>query len=122
MWFVRYLNGDGRWCQTKITEEKLTKRVRDGKIPKGLEAARHSPGDFRPLAAYPEFAGASADRARSRTAKPLPKHEEPETAPPSESEPTPRSPIPLWVWTAASVCVALTLGLGGLTVWLMRSP
>ena len=120
VWYVRYLNGDGRWCLTKITEEKLTQRVRDGKVPKGLEAARHSPGDFRPLSAYPELVGSSADRTKGRTAKSPPKDEE--AGPPSESEPTPRSPISFWIWTAASVCVALTLGLGGLTVWLMRTP
>jgi serine/threonine protein kinase len=124
VWYLRYRNGDGRLCEAKLTEEKLTQRVRDGKIPKGLEAARHSAGEFHPISHYPEFgAPANAEDRNGPADSPIAEVDEPDSESSSvSSEPAPASPISMWVWIAAIVCVGLTLGLGALAVWLMRSP
>jgi eukaryotic-like serine/threonine-protein kinase len=125
VWYLRYRNGDGRLCEAKLTEEKLTQRVRDGKIPKGLEAARHSAGEFLPISHYPELgAPASANDRDGAADPPIAEVDEPDSESSSSDslEPAPTSPFSLWVWIAAIVCVGLTLGLGALTVWLMRSP
>jgi serine/threonine-protein kinase len=124
VWYLRYRNGDGRLCEAKLTEEKLTQRVRDGKVPKGLEAARQAAGEFHPISYYPEFgAPAKAEGRDGEVTPPVAEVDEPDSETSDVlSEPAPKSPIPIWVWMAAVLCVGLTLGLGALAVWLLRSP
>lgn len=58
-WYVRFRNGDGRWCKTKMNTEQVIQRIADGRIAPDAEACRQPQGEFRPLADVPEFGEAA---------------------------------------------------------------
>jgi serine/threonine-protein kinase len=126
MWHLRFRNRDGQWCKTKLSQDKLLQRLREGRIPKGLQAARQAHHDFHPLAYYPELhLEPLAAKAATQTAE---APEAPQTVvtmtgsdPATETTP-PRSPISPWVWVGAAICVGLTLALGALAFWFMQTP
>ncbi len=55
VWYLRYRNHDGRICNGRATTGQIIRRVRDGRLPVGVEARRHSQDSFQPLTFFPEF-------------------------------------------------------------------
>ena len=124
-WYLRYPNGHGQWRRAKITAEKLTERLRQGRLPRDFEVARQANGDFHPPAHYPEL----CDELPQVDAGPgavAPEHAEPQC----DLEATPSVPsvrerlrrIPRRVIVAAAMCVGLALGLAALAIWFMQTP
>src|SRR5262249_6556663 len=58
-WYVRYRNGEGSWCKTKMTADQVRDRIKAGRISKDAEASRLPQGQFRPLSHYSDFPIAS---------------------------------------------------------------
>jgi serine/threonine-protein kinase len=54
-WYVRYRNGEGHWCKTKMTADQVRDRLRAGRISKDAEASRLPQREFRPLSDYADF-------------------------------------------------------------------
>jgi len=54
-WYVRYRNGEGRWCKTKMTADQVRDRLYAGRISKDAEVSRLPQGKFRPLSDYSHF-------------------------------------------------------------------
>jgi serine/threonine-protein kinase len=55
VWYLRYLDPDGRACKARATTEQIVERLRKGQIPAGAEVSHEPQGEFRPLSAFPEF-------------------------------------------------------------------
>jgi serine/threonine-protein kinase len=66
LWYLRYRNREGRWCQTRASTQQILQRLREGRLPATIEASHQPQGEFRPLAEYPEFRKAAAARAKPR--------------------------------------------------------
>jgi serine/threonine-protein kinase len=54
-WYIRYRNHEGTWQKARATTRQIVQRLRTGRFSGSLQACRTVNGDFRPLAAYPEF-------------------------------------------------------------------
>jgi serine/threonine-protein kinase len=61
VWYVRYRNGQGLWCKTKMTADQVHDRLRSGRISKDAELSRLPQGEFRPLSCYPGFPALSIE-------------------------------------------------------------
>ena len=72
VWFLRYRGPDGAWRKVRCTTAQVLRRLREGKVPAGLEACREDQSDFRPLADYPEFRGLVAPAPASGQAEATP--------------------------------------------------
>jgi serine/threonine-protein kinase len=59
-WLLRYRDGQGNLCKAKVTREEIFERLQAGTIPLDAEATDMPQSKFRPLAAWPAFAGAIA--------------------------------------------------------------
>jgi hypothetical protein len=71
IWFVRYRDPQGNWGKTKGTPRQILDHLRQGRLPKDVQAARQAQGEFKPLATIPEFRDAvSAPAAAAPSAKP----------------------------------------------------
>jgi serine/threonine-protein kinase len=68
VWYLRYRDRQGQWCKAKATTQQILRRLRDGKLPGEVEAARAANGDFRPLGEFDEFRAAA--RQRGKTPRP----------------------------------------------------
>jgi serine/threonine-protein kinase len=66
VWVLRYRNKEGVWCKTKMTTEQVLTRLSEGRLPAHVEAARHSHGEFRLLASFPEFKNVCPPAPRRR--------------------------------------------------------
>lgn len=55
IWYLRYRNRDGRWCKAKASTQQLILRLREGRVPSGLEIGRDAKAEFRCPADFPEF-------------------------------------------------------------------
>jgi serine/threonine-protein kinase len=55
IWFVRYRDPQGNWGKTKGTSKQILDHLRDGRLPKDVQAARQAQGEFKPLSTIPEF-------------------------------------------------------------------
>ncbi len=103
LWFLRYKGKDGTWRKVRATTKQVVDRLRQGKVPPGFEACREDQGDFRLLAAFPEFRSHLPKRRPAPRARPLP---------PAEDEkvvPAPRRR--LW-WLFAGAAAALVVAAG----------
>src|SRR5262249_4345599 len=69
-WFLRYRNREGQWCKSKMTTQEVLARLEEGKLTRNVEASRHSRGEFRALAACPEFRQGAVAANRPRLANP----------------------------------------------------
>jgi serine/threonine-protein kinase len=70
LWYLRYRGQDGNWRKLRATAPQILRRLREGKVPAGLEACRQDQGEFRPLHEYPEFRGAAGRRPRRPPPRP----------------------------------------------------
>jgi serine/threonine-protein kinase len=66
LWYLRYRNREGRWCQTRATTQQITQRLREGRMPATIEASHEPQGEFKPLSAYPEFHAVAVSRLKPR--------------------------------------------------------
>jgi eukaryotic-like serine/threonine-protein kinase len=75
-WYVRYRNGEGRWCKTKMTTDQVRDRLRAGEISKDAEVSRLPQGEFRPLSAHSDFPTLSVQDRRPAASIPVepPRH------------------------------------------------
>jgi serine/threonine-protein kinase len=55
IWYLRFQTGDRKWCKTRATTGQILKRLRDRKIPKGVQAAHQIDGTYHPLRHYAVF-------------------------------------------------------------------
>lgn len=60
-WYIRYRNGEGRWCKTKMTADQVRDRIRTGRISTDAEGSRLPQGQFRPLSDYRDFPTLAVD-------------------------------------------------------------
>jgi serine/threonine-protein kinase len=69
-WQLRYRNNAGRICTGRGTTDAIRRRLREGRLPTGLEARRPSQGQnsFHPLAYFPEFQTSTVLTGRLRPA------------------------------------------------------
>jgi serine/threonine-protein kinase len=58
VWYLRYRGQDGTWRTVRATAEQIVRRLREGRVPAGVEASRQADGAFVPLASVPEFRAA----------------------------------------------------------------
>jgi serine/threonine protein kinase len=73
IWFVRYRDPQGNWGKTKGTPRQILDHLRQGRLPKDVQAARQAQGEFKPLSTIPEFRDAvSAPAAAPSTKPPVP--------------------------------------------------
>jgi serine/threonine protein kinase len=82
VWFLRYRGKDGAWRKVRCTTAQVVRRLREGKMPAGVEACREDQSDFRPLDEVPEFRALA--RRQPRRAKPKPRRR---ATPPDERPP-----------------------------------
>lgn len=54
-WHLRHRNPAGRVRKYKATTEQIQERLREGRLPDGVEARRTSRDPYHPLAHFPEF-------------------------------------------------------------------
>ncbi len=66
MWYLRYRDRQGQWCKAKATLAQIQERLREGKLTRQVEASLQPQGDFQPLASFPQFREALADRDKRR--------------------------------------------------------
>ena len=111
IWYLRYRGKDGAWRKVRATGKQVVDRLRAGKVPAGVEACRADDGDFRPLAAVPEFA---PHLPRPRKPPPRPR---PAAAPRQQSRPRSRRRA-LWLALGAA---ALVTALAAAFLWLARA-
>ncbi|HEX4590707.1 MAG TPA: serine/threonine-protein kinase [Gemmataceae bacterium] len=57
VWHLRFRDPRGQWFTRRVTTNQVLHGMREGIWPIGVEAARGSHHQFRPLEAYPEFHG-----------------------------------------------------------------
>jgi serine/threonine-protein kinase len=55
VWLLRYRNREGELRQVRATTLQIVQRLRDGRMPSGVEARRPPQPSFRPLLVFPEF-------------------------------------------------------------------
>ncbi len=74
LWFLRYRDRTGQWCKTRATTRQVLQRLREGRLPRKIEAGHRPQGPFQPLAEIAEFHEAAVSQAkrgrRSRPGKP----------------------------------------------------
>jgi serine/threonine-protein kinase len=100
-WYVRYRNGEGHWCKTKMTADQVRDRLRAGRISKDAEASRLPQGEFRPLSDFFDFPTLAVEHLSP--APPIPLEE-------------PRSHL----WIGLSLIVAALTAVLALTVYWSR--
>jgi serine/threonine-protein kinase len=67
LWYLRYRDRGGQWCKSRATTRQIVRRLRDGRLPREVEASRQAQGDFLPLGGHAEFRAAlAALQARAR--------------------------------------------------------
>jgi serine/threonine-protein kinase len=67
VWHLRYPDSRGQWFTRRVTTNQVLHGMREGIWPLGVEAARGSHRQFRPLDAYPEFHGSPDLSFRARS-------------------------------------------------------
>jgi serine/threonine-protein kinase len=55
IWYLRFQTRDRKWCKTRATTGQILKRLRDGKIPRSVQAAHQINGTFHTLRHYAIF-------------------------------------------------------------------
>jgi serine/threonine-protein kinase len=123
VWLLRYRKSTGQVCRARATTLQIVQRLKEGRLPAGVEACRRQQEGFRPLAQFVEFRALLANgRAPGKRVKAA----RPPSAPPPASNgrrtsaagPPPAVPSPwrqglvtlLWVGGTA-VLVGTALGL-----------
>jgi len=116
-WYLRYRGRDGTWRKVRWTTRQIERGLRAGKLPPGLEACREDQGEFRPLAAYPEFRTLVRRRPKRRArAKPPPRpRAEAPVGAPAGAPPSRRLGTALIAGAALGVLAVLA---GLLVLWL----
>ena len=117
LWYLRYRGRDGIWRKVRWTTRQIERGLRAGKLPPGLEACREDQGEFRPLAAYPEFRTLVRRRPKRRArAKPPPRpRAEAPVGAPAGAPPSRRLGTALIAGAALGVLAVLA---GLLVLWL----
>jgi serine/threonine-protein kinase len=114
VWFLRYRGPDGAYRKVRCTTAQVLRRLREGKVPAGVEACREDESDFRPLTDFAEFRALA--RRLPRRARPKPRRRP--APPPDDSPPDPPSRRLLgWALTAALVAAVLLAVLFLLVQW-----
>ncbi len=72
LWYLRYRDRTGQWCKARATTPQVLQRLRDGRVPRDMEASHQPQGTFQPLAAFPEFRQAASIPSGRRTPPPPP--------------------------------------------------
>jgi serine/threonine-protein kinase len=107
VWYLRYEEGDGKWCKTKATTAEIVERIRTGKARGTDQVCHRALGAFQPLSEWPVFARALAER------------EEAVRAERAQSESPPVAPR-RWPGYSAIGLAALALVVGAaVLVWLL---
>ncbi len=68
VWYLRYRDRNGQWCKAKATTRQVLTRLRDGRLPRDVEASHQAQGEYQPLRAYAEFKTVPAPRKRPHAA------------------------------------------------------
>ena len=118
-WYLRFQDRRGQWSRGRLKTAEIVRRLRAGRLPSGVAAARDRGGDFRPLGDYPEFRDIKPIRAKvQKASRPLPQRVAavPATAEESDSGATPprRTAWPPWLVGAAAGLAVLA---AALVVW-----
>ena len=117
VWYLRYRGQDGGWRKVRATTEQIVRGLRGGKLPPGLEACRDDQGEFRPLAALPEFRALVRRLPRRRTKlKPRQSRADVPVAEPVAPPPSRR----LGVLLIAGAALGVLAALAGLLFVLLR--
>jgi serine/threonine protein kinase len=66
VWYLRYRDRSGQWCKAKASTRQVLQRLRDGRMPREVEASHSPKAKFQPLAAFPEFREAVASHRKRR--------------------------------------------------------
>jgi serine/threonine protein kinase len=103
VWFLRYRGKDGAWRKVRCSTSQVIRRLREGKMPAGVEACREDQSDFRPLHEFPEF----RSLARRLPRRAAPKTRRAAAAPPDERPPM--LPANRLGWMIAGGLLALVL-------------
>ena len=64
-WYLRYRTSDGSYRMVKGTTPQVLRRLRIGRLPRGIEAGREEHGPFLPLSSFPTFRAALAARGEN---------------------------------------------------------
>jgi serine/threonine-protein kinase len=116
LWYLRYRNSKGQWCKARATTRQVLLRVREGRMPREVEASHDPQEKFQPLGALAEFREAMGDLAKRRKAKEaskLPKKQVLRQKEKTGAEPAATgifSRLP-WLWIAA-LGLGMALGVG----------
>jgi hypothetical protein len=102
VWFLRYRGKDGAWRKVRCTTAQVVRRLREGKMPAGVEACREDQSDFRALGEIPEFRALA--RRLPRRAQPKPRRQVP-----AADEMPPALPSRRLGWIIAGGLVGLVL-------------
>lgn len=70
LWYLRYRGKDGAWRKVRATTTQVVRRLRQGKVPAGVEACREDDGTFRRLSQVPEFRSHIPRRRSRRSVSP----------------------------------------------------
>src|SRR5262249_41454464 len=76
LWYLRDREARGNGCKARATTRQVLQRLREGRMPREVEASHHPQEQFQPLAALPEFREAASAlgkrRKPERAGKPAP--------------------------------------------------
>lgn len=64
IWYLRFPIRNKQWCKTRATTAQVIKRLREKKIPKGVQASHDADGEYRPLNNFAEFQAALRQSTR----------------------------------------------------------
>jgi serine/threonine-protein kinase len=113
LWYLRYRDTKGQWCKARATTRQVLQRLREGRMPREVEASHHPQEKFQPLTAVPEFREALGAPAKRKTAgkagRKQPRGQK-RMAPVETPKPGIFSRLP-WVWMAA-LGLGMALGIG----------
>ncbi|MCI0457969.1 MAG: serine/threonine protein kinase, partial [Gemmataceae bacterium] len=65
VWFLRYRDRHGKLCKAKATTRQVLQRLREGKLPREVEAAHQPQGEYQPLRTYSAFRDVTRARRKS---------------------------------------------------------
>ncbi len=77
VWFLRYRDRSGKLCKAKATTRQVLQRLRDGKLPREVEAAHQPQGEYQALRTYAEFRDVPRGRRKSALGRNGPAAEQP---------------------------------------------
>jgi hypothetical protein len=102
VWLLRYRKSTGQLCQARATTLQIVQRLKEGRLPAGVEACRRKEDGFRPLAQFVEFRALLLHRRPARKGV--------KAAPPPSTSPWHRRRLAL-LWVGGAAGLAAILGL-----------